>query len=49
MRSPSPPDLVEHLADLASIHAEDQHRPLFDISGSVGQQEHEGSGRPGGC
>ena len=29
---PIPPDLVEALGDLASIHAKDRQRPLFDIS-----------------
>ena len=29
---PIPDDLVEHLGDLASIHAKDRSRPLFDIS-----------------
>ena len=29
---PIPADLVESLGDLASMHAKDRHRPLFDIS-----------------
>ena len=41
---PVPDDLVESLGDLASVHAKDRQRPLFDVSRQWGQQEHEGSG-----